>query len=206
MSGAERFRRLWSGYTPGMLGAKNRYAVLCPLVEKEDGLHFLLEVRAAGLRQGGEICFPGGRAEEGESPEACALRETFEELAIPPAEVELIGKSDFLCHPGNFILQPVLGIVSPAGLAAMQPASAEVAEVFTVPVSWLRDNPPQVFSYDLKPEMKDNALYDALGISPDYRWRSGRADVPVWHYEGHVIWGMTARILRNILQRLEQEQ
>ena len=99
----------------------------------------------------------------------------------------------------------MLGIVSPVGLAAMQPASAEVAEVFTIPVSWLRDNPPQVFSYDLKPEMKDNALYDALGIAPDYRWRSGRADVPVWHYEGHVIWGMTARILRNILQRLEQD-
>ena len=194
------------GRKPGAIGLRRDCAVLIPLVERADGLHLLFEQRSSKMKtQPGDVCFPGGRMEKRESPTECALRETEEELAIPPAEVELIGKSDFLCHPGNFLLQPVLGIVSPAGLAAMQPASAEVAEVFTVPVSWLRDNPPQVFSYDLKPEMKDNALYDALGISPDYRWRSGRADVPVWHYEGHVIWGMTARILRNILQRLEQD-
>ena len=206
MSGADRFRRLWSGYVPGMLGAESRYAVLCPLVEKEDGLHFLLEVRAAQLRQGGEICFPGGRAEKGESPESCALRETFEELAIPPEEVELIGRTDFLCQPGRFLLQPVLGVVSPAGLAAMRPSAAEVAEVFTVPVSFLQNTPPQVFTYDLAPNIRDNALYEALGITPAYRWRGGQTEVPVWHYEGRVIWGITGRILLNIVRRLSEPE
>lgn len=206
MSGADAFRRCWTGYVPGMLGARSRYAVLCPLLEKEDGLHFLLEVRAAQLRQGGEICFPGGRMEDGESPEACALRETFEELAIPPEEVELIGRTDFLCQPGNFLLQPVLGVVSPTGLASMRPSAAEVAEVFTVPVAFLRDTPPQVFTYDLETNVHDSAFYEALGITPPYRWRSGRVDVPIWHYEGRVIWGMTARILRNILARLSESE
>ena len=84
-------RRHFGGHTPSLLGEKRRYAVLCPLVEREDGLHFLYEVRSRTLSQGGEVCFPGGRMEPGESPEECALRETEEELAIPAREITLLG-------------------------------------------------------------------------------------------------------------------
>ena len=59
----EELRRRFDGHAPGLMGARHSYAVLCPLVERADGLHLLFEVRAAGLRQGGEVCFPGGRAE-----------------------------------------------------------------------------------------------------------------------------------------------
>ena len=56
-------RRRFGGHTPSLLGEQRRYAVLCPLVEQEDGLHFLYEVRSRTLSQGGEVCFPGGRME-----------------------------------------------------------------------------------------------------------------------------------------------
>ena len=186
-------------HVPGLLGAKRSYAVLCPLVQRPDGLHLLFEVRAEGLRQAGEVCFPGGRMEPGESAEQCALRETEEELGIPSAEVQLLGQSDFLYNQRGFLLRPVIGLVSEAGMAALTPSPAEVAEVFTVPLSFFRSTPPEVYAYDLIPHIPADFPYEAMGISPDYPWSRGKSDVPVWHYEGHVIWGMTARILRDIL-------
>ena len=88
MRDLEHLRRRYADHVPGLLGARHSYAVLCPLVERPDGLHLLFEVRSAALhRQPGEVCFPGGRMEAGETPEQCALRETEEELAIPRQEV-----------------------------------------------------------------------------------------------------------------------
>ncbi len=202
MTGAQKLRRIWTGYTPGLLSARARYAVLCPILECPDGLHALLEVRASGLKQGGEVCFPGGRAEPEETYEACALRETFEELAIPPQEIEIIGKTDFLCQPGRSLIQPVLGLVSLAGYAAMRPSPAEVAEVFTVPLEFLLSTEPERYTYQLKAQIPDDFPYDAVGIPQNYRWSGGEAEVPVWHYQGHVIWGMTGRILLDIVRRL----
>lgn len=189
----------YQNHVPGLLGAKHSYAVLCPLVEKEDGLHLLFEVRAEGLRQAGEVCFPGGRMEPGESVEACALRETEEELGIPANQVQLLGQSDFLCNQRGFLLCPVIGLVSEAGMAALCPSPAEVAEVFTVPLSFFRSTAPEVYTYDVVPQIPADFPYEAMGIDPSYPWSRGRNDVPVWHYEGHIIWGMTARILRDIL-------
>lgn len=113
---------------PTLLGARHEYAVLCPLLEQPDGLHFLFEVRASAIRQAGETCFPGGRMEPGESPTDCALRETMEELAIPPSEIQILGREDFICNQRGFLLCPVLGLVSAAGIAARLRPLLEVAE------------------------------------------------------------------------------
>jgi len=190
----------YKNHTPGLLGAKHCFAVLCPLVEMPDGPHLLFEVRAAELRQGGEVCFPGGKMEPGETPAQCALRETEEELGIPAGEVQLLGESDFLCNQKGFLLRPVLGLVSQAGMESLRPSPAEVAEVFTVPLRFFRETPPQIYGYDLVPHIPEDFPYEAMGISPDYPWSRGRNDVPVWHYQGHIIWGMTARILRDIVR------
>ena len=193
--------RRFGGHEPGLLGARADYAVLCPLVEKHDGLHLLFEVRAAALAQGGEVCFPGGRRENGESPAECALRETEEELSIPRAEVRLLGTPDFICSQRGFLLRPVLGLVSPAGLAAMRPSPAEVAEVFTAPLSFFRETPPQLWHYDLAPQVPESFPYDAVGIPRDYSWNHGKVEVPVWLYGGHAVWGMTARIVRQLAEQ-----
>ena len=196
----ETLRRRFGGHTPGLLGARHSYAVLCPLVEAADGLRLLFEVRAAGLRQGGEVCFPGGRAEAGESPVDCALRETAEELSIPPSAVTVLGTPDFICNQRGFLLHPVLGLVSQAGLDGMRPSPAEVAEVFTVPFAFFRNTAPEVYGYDLLPHGPEGFPYRELGIDPDYPWAAGRVEVPVWRYEGRVIWGMTARIVRELVK------
>ena len=63
-------RALWAR-APGLMDSRRTYAVLVPLVERDGALHLLYEVRARMLRrQPGEVCFPGGRMEAGETPEA----------------------------------------------------------------------------------------------------------------------------------------
>ena len=195
----DALRRRYGAHTPGLMNARHSYAVLCPLIEQEDGLSLLFEVRAAGLRQAGETCFPGGRMEAGESAADCALRETAEELSIPASAVTLLGTPDFLCSQRGFLLQPVLGLISPEGLAAMSPSPDEVAETFTVPLSFFRENAPEVYTYSLLPQVPPDFPYEAVGVSPDYPWAAGRVDVPVWRFEGHAVWGMTARIVRHLL-------
>ena len=204
MKELDHLRRQYDGHVPGLLGARHSYAVLCPLVERAEGLHLLFEVRSAALhRQPGEVCFPGGQMEAGETPEQCALRETEEELAIPPQEIEVLGKPDFICNQAGFLMQPVLGLVSAAGLAAMVPSPAEVAETFTVPLSFFRENQPEVYAYPLLPEIPPDFPYAAVGISADYRWARGRVEVPIWYWQGHAIWGMTARLVRDLIRHLD---
>ena len=202
MTELERIESRWSGHVPGLMSGR-RFAVLVPFVESPHGLRLLLEVRSTGLKQPGEVCFPGGRAEPGESFAGCALRETFEELAIPPDEVRLLGQTDFLVHQRGFLLQPVLGVVSPAGLAKLSPSPAEVAEVFTAPLSFFRDTPPTVSHYTLTARVPEDFPYALAGIRPDYPWGGSEVEVPVWRYEGHAVWGLTARILRHILKELD---
>ena len=199
----ERLARRFQGHEPGLLGASRSFAVLCPLVEREDGLRLLFEVRAPQLRQGGEVCFPGGQMEPGESVTDCALRETEEELAIPRREVTPLGTPDFICNPGGFLLRPVVGLVSPAGLAGMRPSPAEVAEAFTVPLDFFRQTPPEVWSYELLPQVPESFPYGPVGIPRDYPWSRGQTEVPIWHWQGHVIWGMTARLVRDLVRREE---
>ena len=203
MSGElERLRRYYGGHTPGLLGERHEYAVLCPLVEQTDGLHLLFEVRSAAVRQAGETCFPGGRMEPGETPADCALRETEEELAIPPAEIRLLGEGDFICSQRGFLLRPLPGLVSHAGFAALRPAPAEVADVYTVPLEFFRSTPPERYTYDLLPHVPDHFPYETVGIPRDYPWAAGRVEVPVWVWRGRVIWGMTARIVADLIARL----
>lgn len=196
----ERLSRRYAVHEPGLLGSRRNYAVLCPLVEREDGLHLLFEVRAPQLRQGGEVCFPGGRREEDESIPDCALRETEEELSIPRKEIRLLGMPDFICNPRGFLLSPVLGLVSPQGFAAMRPSPAEVKEAFTVPLAFFRETEPELWRYELLPQVPEDFPYEPVGISRDYPWARGQAEVPIWHYQGHVIWGMTARLVREIIR------
>lgn len=185
---------------PGLMDSRRSYAVLVPLVEREGALSLLYEVRARTLRrQPGEVCFPGGRMESGETPEACALRETFEELSIPPEGVRLLGRLDFIAHRANFLMHPVVGVVEEDALRAMRPSAAEVEEVFFVPLSYLLKMPPIEYTYELVPTPAEHFPYELIGIPKDYPWQKGRENVPVYPWRGRAIWGLTGRITRNLV-------
>ena len=201
----DALQKLLQNREPGLMDATGRYAVLVPLAQGPKGPSLLYEVRAKTLRrQPGEVCFPGGRLEKGESPEQCALRELEEELAIPPAAVQVLGRLDFIAHRANFIMYPILGWVEDWGISRLSPSPAEVEETFFVPLSHLKQNPPLEYTYQLMPTPAENFPYDVIGIPRDYKWQPGGENVPVYPWEGRAIWGLTGRITRHLLQLLEE--
>ena len=197
--------RLLARRQPGLMDATGRYAVLVPMVEGEEGLSLLYEVRAHTLRrQPGEVCFPGGRIEGAESPEECALRETEEELSIPQSAVRVLGRLDFIAHRANFIMYPVLALVDRRAVEKMCPNSAEVEETFLVPLDHLCSHPPLEYSYKLMPQTGEGFPYDLLGIPRDYKWQPGGENVPVYPWQGRAIWGLTGRITRHLVSLIRE--
>ena len=202
MRDLEHLRRRYADHVPGLLGARHSYAVLCLLVERPDGLHLLFEVRSAALhRQPGEVCFPGGRMEAGETPEQCALRETWEELGIPPEDIRLLGRADFLHLRSEALMHPVLGQVAPAALERLRLNPAEVRQTFLVSLDWLAAHPPEVYRYPLLPVGAEQFPYARVQAPPDYRWTPGQVEVPVYDGLPYPLWGLTARITRHVVQR-----
>ena len=193
--------------TPGVLGASRGYAMLVPLVEREGGFHLLYEVRARTLRrQPGEVCFPGGRMEPGETPEECALRETWEELGIPPERVKLLGRLDFIAHRTNSVMWPILGVVDGGAVSPrLHPNPAEVEEYFFIPLAHLLETEPIEYTYELVPTPAENFPYELIGIPRDYPWQRGRENVPVYPWQGRAVWGVTGRITRSLISLIQSE-
>lgn len=203
--GTEELADLLRNREPGLMDLRGGCAVLVPLVEREDGLYLLYEVRARAMRrQPGEVCFPGGRLEGTESPEECALRETEEELGIPRDQVRILGRLDFIAHRAGFLMYPILGQVEPEAVDRIQRNPDEVDEIFLVPLSYLLDHPPMVYSYELLPQPGEDFPYEAVGIPRDYRWVRGRETVPVYPWKEHTIWGLTGRITRHLTELIRE--
>ena len=173
----------------------------------------LYEVRAAKLdRQPGEICFPGGLIEEGETPLECALRETFEETGIRPENVEVLGKLDRIYSTSGSCIHAFVGVVNTSGGAEAAGMSAddfvdslnysrdEVAEIFTVPIEDLAACEPEMYYSRLVQEPDPGFPYDRVTGGEMYPWRSGKSPVPVYDVNGRIIWGLTGRITKEFLQ------
>ena len=161
-----------------------RAAVLIPLVERPEGLTVLLTQRTAHLsNHGGQVSFPGGRAEdEDSSPIETALRETEEEIGLHRRHVEIVGVLPDHVTASAYVVTPVIGLVKPPFELVAE--SNEVEEIFEVPLAFLMDGMHhQRMSFDL----------------PD---GSGRRSFYAMPYGRFFIWGATAGMLRNLFHLL----
>ena len=181
------------GRKPGVIGDRRQYAVLIPLVERDDGVHLLFEKRSGSIKQPGDTCFPGGRIEEGESIIDCALRETAEEIGI--TEVEIIGQFDSILEVNRITMHTVAGVVKEEALENAHLNHDEVEEIFTVPLDFFNDARPISHTVRIIQDT-DGFPYEETGIRKDYKWREGSQEILVYHYQDRIIWGLTARIAR----------
>ena len=178
------------------------FSVTIPLIETEEGLSMVFEVRAAGLKtQPGDICFPGGRMEEGETALQCALRELKEETGIPPSELRVLGQFDTLHEFSGHTLYTFAVSLAPQALQKARLNQEEVAELFTVPLKFFRENTAEIYDIDVVSDVSDFP-YDKTGISPDYKWRKGKNLLPLYRYEDKIIWGITARIVKWFIEQI----
>lgn len=189
-------------HQPGVLGVTREYTVLVPLIQRGDEVYVLFEVRAETMRrQPGETCFPGGHREEDESILQCGIRETGEELGILPSDIRPLAQLDTVYHQAGFLLYPFVVEVNPEALNTMNPNPDEVKTTFEVPLSYFRDTPPQRYTYSLEPNVGPDFPYEAIGFPQGYLWRPGKVEVFIWNYQSYPIWGLTARILHNMLEK-----
>lgn len=169
---------------------------MIPWVELDDGDALLLEVRSQIVRQPGEVCFPGGRAEPGESVIDAAVRETCEELGIGPDTIEVISELEPLTMGDSRKVYPVSARLHIESIDGLRLSEDEVSEVFLLPVSWLKENPPAHYDLSATPDRElPEKLRAYLVNYGEYR-KTGRTDY--LEYEGHGIWGLTARIIINL--------
>lgn len=190
------------GRVPEVLGNRDfsKYAILLPLIEKEDGVHILFEVRSFEMRrQPGEICFPGGRIDRGdEDEEETALRETMEELGIRKEAISNVFPLDYIVSPFGMIVYSFAGFIDPE--TDFTPNPPEVDSVFTVPLQFFLDNEPRVYRIDFDIQPEESFPYDLIAGGENYSWRARQVDEFFYLYEDRVIWGLTAKILMHFME------
>lgn len=180
----------------GAIGGRRYFSILIPLLAQQDGIYVLFEQRSKKMKtQPGDVCFPGGRMEPGETPLACALRETQEEIGIAPEEIRILGQYDSLYEIAGITMRTFVGILPENALQKLRCNPAEVEQAFVVPLSYFMETKPKIYESQIVQKV-DDFPYAETGIRPDYKWRTGKNEIPIYRYEGHIIWGLTGRIIK----------
>jgi 8-oxo-dGTP pyrophosphatase MutT (NUDIX family) len=158
-------------------------AVLLPIYKKQGEYHILLTKRTQKVEHHkGQICFPGGaRHESDRGLMDTALRETFEEIGVRPEDIEILGELDNMgTLTSNFLVTPFVGIIPyPYELTVNED---EIEELVEVPLSALADE---------KNHREEVYIIEGIEVK-----------AVMFDYQGHVIWGATARMLEQFLDLL----
>ena len=154
-------------------------SVLIALTDHPDDPSVVLTKRASRLStHSGEIAFPGGKYDETDTDLLhTALREAHEEVGLLPEKVEVLGALGQVMSKHGLQVTPWVGIIPHN--ATLIPNPGELDEVFNVPLSFFME--------------------DQRYCTDEIRFRGKTLYVPAWEYNGHVIWGLTAYMLVELL-------
>ncbi len=163
--------------------ASKRAAVLVPLVERPQGWQLLLTRRAPGMPEhAGQVAFPGGRANAGESLAAAALREFEEETGISRDKASLIGRFERYETVSGYDIMPFVAVLNTP--FEVRPDPREVEAVFEVPFDFLMDRANHQRQWR--------------------EWQGQRRYFYAMPWQEHFIWGATAGMLHALAVRLEE--
>lgn len=178
-----------------------RAAVIIPIIEINGTVNIIFEVRSKKLnKQPGDVCFPGGKIDEGETPKAAALREINEELKITNDNIKIINELDTFIRHDGIIVHPFLGLIDNNIKISIN--QSEVDHYFYVPIEYLINNKPSEFINKIKVERGEDFPYDLIANGKNYKFVDGRSKVIFYKYKDYVIWGLTATILQNFLRKI----
>ncbi|MEZ7823513.1 MAG: CoA pyrophosphatase [bacterium] len=159
---------------------EKRASVLIPLLESEGELFVLLTLRSKQLRShAGQVSFPGGKQDtQDENSLETALRETHEEIGLPPENVEIIGTLDQILSLHYYLVTPFVGLIPEKFSPLLN--TAEIESVFKVPLTFFMNG--------------DSHLAE--------EFKTPIANVLVHHfdYHGFDIWGLTAKLILRLLE------
>jgi 8-oxo-dGTP pyrophosphatase MutT (NUDIX family) len=166
---------------PQTVAAARPAAVLAPIIPRPEGLTVLLTLRASHLRShSGQVAFPGGKIDVGETPGETALREAREEIGLPASLVEPLGWLDPYLTGTGYRVTALVALIDPAFAPTLNPD--EVADAFETPFAFLMD----AANHRLE----------------ERQWRGRTRKFYAMPYGERYIWGVTAGILRNLYERL----
>lgn len=163
---------------------QRRAAVIMPLVMRGEWQVILTQRPETMPQHPGQISFPGGKVEAGETARFAALREMEEEIGVKPASVDLIGRLPSFDAVSHFRVTPFIAIIDPK--AKIIPDAHEVADVFETPLSFLMDATNHV-ARDVFFDGRNHRLWDMPYTGDDGIYRN--------------IWGMTAMMMYRLYQR-----
>ena len=181
------------------------FAVMALLFEVNGHLELLFTKRSMKLKhQPGDICFPGGRQEKGETPYETVLRETEEEIGIGRNNILILGEPDFVVTPYHAYVRPFVGLAQDVTLADVKFNPDEIDKVFTVPLQHFMETDPLRTQVYYTPSFPEDFPFDRIVGGKKYGWGAPKQPQYFYEYDGENIWGLTSRITRNVCKLIEQ--
>lgn len=194
----ENIEKIFKYRKSGPIGKFHKSAVMILLLEEDNELYVLFEKRSLNLRkQPGDISFPGGAIEEGESPREAAIRETEEELNINREDIEVIGEMDYFISPYNSIMFPFVGKLKTKDIT---PSEEEVDHVFKVPLKFFLENEPIVHEVELRSHLGEDFPFHFIHGGKDYKFMTRKYNQYFYVFGDYVIWGFTAQVVKSFIE------
>ena len=136
---------------PRLMNVSREYAITIPIIERNNRLELIYQVRAETLRRPpGEISFPGGKVEPGEGFLDCAIRECMEELLIDRENIDLAGGMDAILTDYGALIYSYVVFIDGLEFEDIKPNKDEVEYLFTVPLDYLVEKEPKIYELELE--------------------------------------------------------